>query len=135
MSATVDALLTDLQNPRKEMGLVRKGMKPPVVEAFLKREGIAIKDVLDRLNISSSTYFARKKSRKPLDSHSTEKFIHFIQAVEKAREVLGNENAKAWLYSPIPALGNDVPVDLLDTEAGFRLVEQTLHRIQYGIYG
>lgn len=53
----------------------------------------------------------------------------------KASKILGGVEAKNWLYKPIPSLGNEVPLDLLDTEAGRRLVEQALLQIEHGDYG
>lgn len=54
--------------------------------------------------------------------------------VQKAEEILGKQEAKNWLYRKIPSLGDQIPMDLLDTEAGHRLVEQALLQIKYGIY-
>lgn len=135
MTATVMTLLTQLKDPKKEVHLIRKGLKPGVVEAFLNQEGFLIKDVLERLDISTSTYFAKKKSQKVLDTNTTEKFIRLIQVMLKASRVLGEQEAKSWLYRPIPSLGNEVPINLLDTEPGHRLVEQSLLQIEHGVYG
>lgn len=135
MTAAVMTLLTQLKDPKKEVHLIRKGLKAGVIEAFLNQEGFLIKDVLDRLDISASTYFAKKKSQKALDTYTTEKFIRLIQVMVKASKILGEQEAKNWLYRPIPSLGNEVPIDLLDTEAGHRLVEQTLLQVEHGVYG
>ena len=51
-----------------------------------------------------------------------------------AAAILGKTEVKAWLYRKISSLGEQVPMDLLDTEAGHRLVEQTLLQIKYGVY-
>ena len=128
-------LLIQLKDPKKEVHLVRKGIKANVVEVFLNQEGFLLKDVLGRLGISASTYFAKKKSQKALDANTTEKFIRLIQVMLKASKVLGSQEAKNWLYRPIPSLGNELPIDLLDTEVGHRLVEQTLLQVEHGVYG
>jgi uncharacterized protein (DUF2384 family) len=51
-----------------------------------------------------------------------------------ATEILGEKEAKIWLFSKIPSLDNQVPVNLLNTKYGQRLVEQTLLQIKFGIY-
>lgn len=135
MTAALTALLTQLKDPQKEVLLVRNGIKAGVIEEFLGREGFAIKDVLDRLDISASTYFAKKKSHKALDTYTTEKLIRLIQVMLKASKVLGEQEAKSWVYRAVPSLGDEIPMNLLDTEAGHRLVEQALLRIEYGVYG
>ena len=44
------------------------------------------------------------------------------------------ELATEWLRSPIPALGGEQPVALLDSHAGRELVRQTLRKIEFGEY-
>lgn len=136
MPATVQNLLKDLKNPSKEMGFIRDGLETGVIESILAlHENLLIKDVLIRLRIPSSTYFSKKKNHQPLDSNSTEKFIRLITVLGKASDILGGRTeARRWIYSNIPSLGNQAPVNLLDTEVGHRLVEQTLLQIKYGMY-
>lgn len=134
MSATVEHLLTKLKDPKKEMGLVRNGLKATLIESFLNQEDLPIKDVLERLDIPSSTYFAKKKSHKALDAYTSEKFIRLISVMVMASKILGKSEAKNWLYRKIPSLGNEVPLNLLDTEAGHRMVVQTLLQIKHGVY-
>lgn len=94
-----------------------------------------MKDVLVRLDISASTYFAKKKNHQALDSHATEKFIRLITVMMMATNILGEVDGREWLDKRIPSLGNETPLNLLDTETGHRLVVQTLLQIKYGIYG
>jgi len=50
-----------------------------------------------------------------------------------ATEVLGSgEKAAEWLKRPSRALANELPLRLLDTDAGTQKVERELHQIQYG---
>jgi acyl carrier protein len=52
-----------------------------------------------------------------------------------ATEVFENaEIAEDWLNSPNFALGDKVPYDLLDTDAGIEQVRNLLGRIEYGVY-
>ena len=51
-----------------------------------------------------------------------------------ADEAFGNpEKAYRWLRKPNRGLGGQVPLELLSTEAGARVVEQALERIVHGI--
>lgn len=122
------------KDPIKEIEIIRQGINPELIEDFLNNQSLVVKDVLSRLKITSSTYFSKKKEQKPLDSNSTEKFFRLISVVQSAQEILGNQEAKNWLYKKIPSLGEQVPMDLLDTETGHRLVEDLLLQIKYGIY-
>lgn len=135
MPASVEKLIHNLKDPIKKMGLIRDGIKTQVIESFLAQEDLMVKDVLERLHIPSSTYFSKKRHHQPLDAYTTEKFIRLISVLLMATEVLGKPEAKNWLFRKIPSLGNEVPLNLLDTEVGHRLVEQALLQIKYGMYG
>ena len=135
MAVSMKNLLNDLKDPLKEMCLIRSGLETEVIESFLAKENLLIKDILERLHIPSSTYFSKKKNHQPLDAYTTEKFIRFISVLVMASTILGKAEAKNWLYRKIPALGNEEPLNLLDTEIDHRLVEQTLFQIKYGMYG
>lgn len=134
MAASVQNLLNDLKDPLKEMGLIRDGLKIGVVESFLAKENLLVKDVLEKLYIPSSTYFSKKKNHQPLDAYTSEKFVRLISVLTMASSILGKEEAKNWIYRSIPSLGNQAPLNLLDTEVGHRLVEQALLQIKYGMY-
>jgi putative toxin-antitoxin system antitoxin component (TIGR02293 family) len=134
MAASVKNLLSDLKDPFKEMRLIRDGLEPKVIESFLDKEDFLVKDTLEKLHISPSTYFSKKKNDKPLDIYTTEKFVRLITLFIMASEILGKIEAKSWIYRNIPSLGNQAPITLLDTEVGHRLVEQSLLQIKYGMY-
>jgi len=134
MLSSTNKLMNYFKDPIKEIEIIRKGINPELIENFLNDQSFVVKDVLSRLKITTSTYFAKKKDHKLLDSSSTEKFFRLISVVKNAQEILGSQEAKNWLYRKIPSLGDQVPMDLLDTEAGHRLVEQALLQIKYGIY-
>ncbi len=134
MVAKVEQLIDRLKDPIKEIGTIREGLSPNLIERFLNDECFSIKDILARLQIPSSTYFAKKKKKLLLDSSASEKFLRLISVVQTAAVILGKAEAKNWLYRKIPSLGNEVPLDLLDTETGHRLVTQALLQIKYGVY-
>jgi putative toxin-antitoxin system antitoxin component (TIGR02293 family) len=52
-----------------------------------------------------------------------------------AEKVFGNdEKARVWLHTPDERLANRSPLDMLDTESGYLLVEATLWQIDEGVY-
>lgn len=134
MLSSSPRLMNYFKDPMKEIEVIRKGIHPELIETFLNEQSFLIKDVLNRLKITTSTYFAKKKNHKLLDSSSTEKFLRLFAVVRRAQEVLGTQEARSWLYREIPSLNNQVPIDLLDTETGHRLVEEALLQIKYGVY-
>lgn len=55
--------------------------------------------------------------------------------ISRAICLFGNrDNAIAWLTSSIPALGGQVPAELLGTPEGVELVLNTIGRIEHGVY-
>lgn len=133
-AAAITKLLNNLKDPMKEMGIIRNGLEVPIIESFLIKEKFSIKETLERLHISPSTYFAKKKNSEPLDAYSTEKVVRLILILKMASDILGKTEAKEWIYKNVPSLGNEAPINLLDTEIGHRLVEQTLLQIKHGLY-
>jgi hypothetical protein len=61
--------------------------------------------------------------------------IRTASTLARAIDVLGDrERAAHWLIAPNRALGEEIPINLLDTSAGAHEVEALLDRIEYGVY-
>jgi len=61
MSFNANQLMNYFKDPLKEIETVRKGINPDLIEAFLNEQSFVVKDVLGRLKITTSTYFAKVK--------------------------------------------------------------------------
>ncbi len=46
----------------------------------------------------------------------------------------GEEAAREWLKSPLPALAGKTPLEFADTEPGAQEVEDLLGRIEHGVF-
>ena len=66
------------------------------------------------------------------ESDAVERLLRIAELADRVFEV--REKAQRWLRKPNRALNRVVPVDLLVSETGARLVEDELMRIEYGIY-
>lgn len=130
-NVTIKELLGD---PIKKIEAIRNGVPPQNIERYLSRHNYVIKDVLHRLNIPASTYKSKKGKGQVLDSAASEKLMRLVSVIRVAGEIIGESEAKDWLYREVPSLGNRKPIDLLDTEVGHGLVEQVLQQIKYGVY-
>jgi putative toxin-antitoxin system antitoxin component (TIGR02293 family) len=54
---------------------------------------------------------------------------------EIATDAFGNEEkAFHWLHEPNIRSGNRPPIELIDTQEGFRAVEVILNQIKYGVF-
>lgn len=57
-----------------------------------------------------------------------------VPVIAHAMAVFGDERIAAhWFETPLPFFENRCPSDLLDSEEGILLVEQTLTRIEHNI--
>jgi putative toxin-antitoxin system antitoxin component (TIGR02293 family) len=64
-----------------------------------------------------------------------ERAIRLGRILATADAVLGSRaNAWAWLREPNLALDRARPVDLLKSEIGARVVEETLVRLEHGLF-
>ena len=58
-----------------------------------------------------------------------------VDVVAKAIEVFGTrERALRWLKTPVRALGDQTPVSLLNTPEGVAQVQDTLGRVEHGVW-
>jgi len=112
--------------------LVHRGL--PVDSAVhILKEGMLSKAEFSRF-VSSSRTFERRKKESKLSTDESDKLTRFIRIRTFAAEVLGDDHeADLWLREPNLLLDNHRPIDLLDTDSGSQLVENTLGRLAHGI--
>lgn len=88
------------------------------------------------LNINVRTLQRYRKAKnhifKPIQS---EKIFELTEIIIIGNEVFNSpEHFNTWLNTPSPALGNEKPMNLLDTSYGKDLVLAELNRIEHGIF-
>ncbi|UEM21565.1 DUF2384 domain-containing protein [Skermanella mucosa] len=92
---------------------------------------------LDRaVGMSLRTLQRRRESpEKPLGQEQSGRAWKFAEILAKATEVFGSqEEAEQWLDRPATGLDQRRPIDLLATPAGVEMVQDFLHRLEYGVY-
>jgi len=78
--------------------------------------------------------FARRRQTGRLSLEESDRAIRLARLTAMAERVFGDfEKAHRWLRKPSRTVDGAVPLALLKTETGAYLVEQTLHRIDYGM--
>lgn len=102
--------------------------------AALKRLANYSDDEIHALVVPKRTLARRLSDGEPLTVEETDKAVRLARIDRLAANVFG-EPAKAhrWLRKPKRALGGETPLAYLATEAGARVVEDMLHRIDHGI--
>ena len=114
--------------------LIRRGLSVQSLNIFLKESGLNRQELGHILQVSPRT-MQRYDSNQMLPINVTEKLLMLNDLYEKAHDVLGGDSQtiSGWLHSPVVALGNQRPLDLLDTYQGFNEVMKVLGRIEWGI--
>lgn len=114
--------------------LIRRGLSVQSLNIFLKESGLNRQELGHILQVSPRT-MQRYDTNQMLPINVTEKLLMLNDLYEKAHDVLGGDShtISGWLHSTVVALGNQRPLDLLDTYQGFNEVMKVLGRIEWGI--
>lgn len=115
--------------------LIRKGFDYKVGNRLRDSLNISNHDFAGLLDISERTLTRiRHSSHKRFSSMASDRLYRLARIFATAWMVLEDENsAKEWLHKPQFGLRGKVPLDLIQTEAGAKEVEDLLLRIEYGV--
>ena len=116
------------------IGYIRGGLPKAGVDAFVEKTNISREQLSHVLHLS-----VRQLNRySPVDRLAPEQsnFLYELARIyTRTVDVLGDQRtAEHWLSREQLALGNQIPLDLLDTTEGLRLVDYLLTRIEHGLF-
>ena len=113
---------------------IRAGLKYSALESVLRRYRIPLSQMQVLLDISDRT-LARRREQKILSKAESDRLYRVARVAVRAEEVLGSsQTAERWLKEPIPALGFETPLSMLDTDEGAQMVGDLLGRIEHGVF-
>jgi putative toxin-antitoxin system antitoxin component (TIGR02293 family) len=106
----------------------------PGAIADLARHGYS-EDEIFALVVPKRTLARRKAASEPLTVEETDKALRLARIASQAERVFGEpEKAHRWLRKPKRELQGETPLSYLASEAGARVVEEMLFRIEHGIF-
>lgn len=112
---------------------VRAGLSTAEARAFIASSHLDRDRVLAIVSVSKRTF--ERRAATTLSPEQSDRLARLRRIYDFAAEMIGDEDrARAWLQAPSRALEGNEPLDLLDTDAGTRLVEATLVRLSDGIF-
>jgi putative toxin-antitoxin system antitoxin component (TIGR02293 family) len=129
----VEALLVEAipAEGRPQAAAVRA--TPPALRS-LEAHGYS-QDEIFALVVPRRTFARRLKRREPLTVEETDRAIRLVRVAELAEKIFGDKaKAHRWLRKPKRALAQATPLAYLASEAGARLVEDMLYRIDSGFF-
>jgi len=120
-------------DPMQVIDLIRNGVSGDSITRLADLINIPKNDVYNLLNLKART--AQRQVSRNLDADKSGHLVQITRILQRCVEVFEDlEKAKRWLKSPNYALGNQIPLNLLDTTEGIELVRDTLTRIEYGVF-
>jgi putative toxin-antitoxin system antitoxin component (TIGR02293 family) len=114
--------------------IVESGLPVAAVSRLHKTSGLTMERIKQVARISEGS-FARRKETGRLSPEESERLLRVSRVFERATALHEGDQAEArqWLETPIPALGDQRPLDLAQTEPGAREVEDLIGRIEHGV--
>lgn len=130
-----------IQKPIDFDPLIRKGMPQATLYHVKKTFDLSDETLASIIGVSLRTVARRRvvsqKLNKPaarLSPVESDRLYRFARILALAEDVFeSREDAIEWLNSEQYGLGGAVPLNMLQTDAGSREVEELLLRIEYGV--
>jgi putative toxin-antitoxin system antitoxin component (TIGR02293 family) len=125
------ALGTDVSSEADLARIVDRGIRLVVLDHVL-RAGFTQQEV-ERLIIPARTLRHRRTKKTALSVEESDRVVRLTRIQALAEDVFGDvDKANSWLRAGLGILDGKVPLELARTEAGARLVEQILAKIDWG---
>lgn len=122
-----------LRSDKDLMQLVEQQLSTRVLSS-LRKHGLEDAEVYE-LVIPRRTLSHRRARRQRLSRDESDRAVRIARILALARQVFGEpERALHWLRKSRRRFEDQNPLKLLRTEAGARLVEETLYQIDDGIF-
>jgi putative toxin-antitoxin system antitoxin component (TIGR02293 family) len=113
---------------------MRAGTPARVIPILAARLGLSQERLFETLKLPKSTMKARISDNALLSSAEQDRVYRAEKVWTRALGVLEDElAAKRWITRENRSLGGEAPLSMLDTEAGYELVLDTLGRIEFGV--
>lgn len=114
--------------------VVRDGLSYGALDHVLRSEDLQPNEAYALVG-SRRTLLRKKQEGKKLSPAESDRLTRVVRIIARAEEALGErDRAHRWLRKPNRALAGQQPLDLLDSDAGSRMVERVLGRIEHGIF-
>ena len=128
----VDVVGGDLGEGMDLVRLVRRGLPVGAVQFVLDSGRLSLAE-LDRIVVPRKTLTNRRKLG-TLTPEQSDRLVRVARVLAVAEETFGSrEKAAVWLRRPTTLLGDEYPLQVLDTDEGAREVETLLGRIAHGV--
>ena len=124
---------TSVPAPARVIGAVRKGLPAGKLTKMAQLLAVDQELLLRILGVSQRTIQRKHALSDRLSPAASDRLSRIDRIYTLAVAVFGDgDKAAQWLKRPSRALANELPLKLLDTDAGTQRVERELRQIQFG---
>lgn len=130
--------------PTERISVIRAGVSASDVKRFGAELHLDQQVMFGALNLKTATVNRKAARNETLSIEDSERVVGLIKLVgqiEAMVEESGDPDGfdalewlSRWLREPLPALGGDKPINLLDTMEGQALLSRALSQMQSGAY-
>ncbi len=114
--------------------LVREGFSSNMLDHAKKVLRVRDLDFASALGVHQRTLQRNRKQKKRLSTAESDRLYRVVRIFAIASQVFEDDKlASNWLNSEQLGLGDRIPLEMLQTEAGAREVEDLLGRIEHGV--
>lgn len=116
------------------IAISRSGLASKEMVSLAERLDVSGKEIARLLTLSPRTYH-RRKPEQVLDPVASERLLLLTKLADHGYDVFEDQHKfNQWLRQPLRILGQQAPLDILDTSQGIKLIDNLLGRIEYGVY-
>ena len=114
--------------------IVKQGLPSEVGKSMKEMLGLTDKEIAETLGTSEKTLQRKRKKNEPFSLVESDRLYRMARIFALASHVLGEDDlAREWLHEPQYGLEEEIPIEMMKTEAGAKEVEELLYRIEYGV--
>jgi len=131
-------------SPQARIKMIRSGVKAGDAKQMISDLHFDQQALLGALNLKTATVNRKAARNEALSIEESERVLGIASLVGQLQAIVeesGNPEGfdatqwlSRWLREPLPALGGEKPLSLLDTMEGQSLVADTLAKVQSGAY-
>lgn len=115
------------------VGAVRDGLPVALVESVAAELGLDLKALTDAGIVAPRTLSHSRQTGR-LSAVQSDRVARFFRVFQHAVTTFGDaDRAWQWMTRPTRVLDGNTPIALFDTDAGTRMVEVVLDRIDHGL--
>ncbi|MFT3904254.1 MAG: DUF2384 domain-containing protein [Niabella sp.] len=126
--------IDNIQNTSDFINYIREGVPKKSLDHLALEIGLSASEIAAVIHTSERT-LRRYTPAQKLNTEQSERVVELARLYAKGAEVFGDlEQFKAWMASPVGALGDKKPKEFLDTSMGIGMLTEELGRIEHGIF-